>query len=282
MKILVTGATGFIGSHLIRELLKHNNNEIIATSRDANQAKKYNWFSRVTYISHDIGNKEKKNLFKYFGKPDSMIHLAWPGLPNYSKNFHIIENLSSDIKFLDNLIDNGLKNLSVTGTCFEYGMREGKLSEDMKTHTINEYSKAKNSLRRHLENKCKMLKTKLIWLRPFYVYGIDLRKSSLITQLEKAVKLKKPEFNMTEGNQIRDFIDVLETAKLISKICLDDNSKGIYNVCSGNPISVFDFVKMYLKNNNYEIKLNRGAIKENILEPKAAYGCTKRINKYLI
>ena len=81
---------------------------------------------------------------------------------------------------------------------------------------------------------------------------------------------------------IRDFINISETVKLISKICLDYNAKGIYNVCSGIPISVIDFVRQYLKKNNYKIDLNRGAIKENKFEPKVAFGCTKRIKRYII
>ena len=282
MKILVTGATGFIGTHLIKKLIEEKDNKIIATSRNIDKAKKCDWYSKVIYIPYDLDDLDELDLFEYFGKPDLLIHLAWSGLPNYSNNLHIIENLSRDIKFLDNIIENGLRNISVTGTCFEYGMREGKLSEDMEPQTINDYSIAKDCLRRHLEIKCRVFETKLIWLRLFYVYGIDVRKSSLISQLEKAVKLKKAKFNMTEGNQIRDFINISETVKLISKICLDYNAKGIYNVCSGIPISVIDFVRQYLKKNNYKIDLNRGAIKENKFEPKVAYGCTKRTKRYII
>ena len=70
MKILVTGASGFIGNHLIKELLKNTNHEIIATSRDMEKAKKYDWFSKVKYISYDLENKEEQNHRYFKRKPD--------------------------------------------------------------------------------------------------------------------------------------------------------------------------------------------------------------------
>ena len=89
------------------------------------------------------------------------------------------------------------------------------------SNPINDYSIAKDCLRRHLETKCKKFDTNLIWLRLFYVYGVGSRKSSLTSQIENAVLLKKSKFRMTKGLQIRDFIHVGETVKLISKISLD-------------------------------------------------------------
>ena len=103
MKILITGATGFIGNHLLKELLKDTKNEIIATSRDIEKAKKYEWFSRLKYISYDLNSQEELNLFEYFDKPDKVIHLAWDGLPNYNDLIHIEKNLFNNYNFIKNI-----------------------------------------------------------------------------------------------------------------------------------------------------------------------------------
>ena len=66
MKILVTGATGFIGNNLIKNLLKDKSNQIIASSRDLKKASKFNWFSKVKFIPYDINNHNESNLFNYF------------------------------------------------------------------------------------------------------------------------------------------------------------------------------------------------------------------------
>ena len=85
MKILVTGATGFVGRHVINELLKYNH-QVIAAARkvdlDSNEEK-------LTYTFFDIDNLDLTiNYFSHFDNPDLLIHLAWQGLPNYTSIFH--------------------------------------------------------------------------------------------------------------------------------------------------------------------------------------------------
>ena len=143
-KILVTGATGFIGGYVIEELLKQGFN-VIATSSNQNNAEQKNWFNKVTFLALDFKTLDDSiNYYDYFQHPDIVIHLAWEGLPNYKDDFHINENLPRHKLFLQNLIKNGLKNLCVTGTCLEYGMREGKLNEEMECQSTRAYAIAKN------------------------------------------------------------------------------------------------------------------------------------------
>ena len=67
------------------------------------------------------------NYYDYFENPDAMIHLAWEGLPNYKAAFHVEENLPRHYCIFKKLIEHGLTDITVTGTCFEYGMQEGCL-----------------------------------------------------------------------------------------------------------------------------------------------------------
>src|ERR1700739_2638745 len=150
-KVLITGATGFIGKYVINELLKHNV-EIIATSSNEEKAKQQLWFDDVKYISFDLAHLDSTaNYFLYFNEPDIVIHLAWEGLPNYKSEFHINENLPRHKALLENLIRNGVKDITVTGTCLEYGMQEGCLTEDMPALPSNAYAIAKDELRKSLE-----------------------------------------------------------------------------------------------------------------------------------
>ena len=135
MKVLVTGATGFVGRYVINELLRHEHH-VVATSRDAEKAGKYEWFSNIKYIPCDL-NAAEDNFYQLFQQPDLLIHLAWEGLPNYNNLFHLEENLFSNYRFLKNMLEHGLKNLVVTGTCFEYGMQSGALNEDMEAKPNN-------------------------------------------------------------------------------------------------------------------------------------------------
>src|SRR5947207_175396 len=101
-KILVTGATGFIGNYVIGILLKKNYS-VIATSLSVEKARKYDWYDRVEYTPLDLHKTSTQvNYYKLLGQPDMLLHLAWEGLPNYKSAFHIEENLPRHIHFLEN------------------------------------------------------------------------------------------------------------------------------------------------------------------------------------
>ncbi len=95
MKILVTGASGFIGSHVVDQLLQ-TEHDVIATSIDNidDVSKKFRWLDKVKYVQKDLDDREE-NYYKYFDEPDLVIHLSWAGLPNYYELFHIERNLMS-------------------------------------------------------------------------------------------------------------------------------------------------------------------------------------------
>jgi nucleoside-diphosphate-sugar epimerase len=137
MKVLVSGSTGFIGNYVTRKLLSRDIS-VIATSADGEKAKTRDWFNKVNYVPFRLEDfDDKKDYYQFFGLPDRMIHLAWEGLPNYKDDFHEKINLPRHYSFLTNLIRNGLNDLTVTGTCFEYGMQEGKLDEEMAVFPSN-------------------------------------------------------------------------------------------------------------------------------------------------
>jgi len=137
MKVLVTGATGFIGNYVTEELLKHRFS-IVATSILPETGIYFPWLKKVDYIQADL-NESREDWFSFFGNPDLLIHLAWEGLPNYQELFHLERNLPNNYFFLKNMIRDGLKKVVVTGTCFEYGMQSGALNEDLETKPDNPY-----------------------------------------------------------------------------------------------------------------------------------------------
>src|SRR6476660_1432104 len=186
MKILVTGANGFVGYHVLHELMDKNY-EVIASSANLERAKKQNWFERVHFVEHKLGINTEENLFEKFQRPDILIHLAWEGLPNYKNSFHLEKVFPDQYAFLENIIMNGLKNLTVTGTCFEYGMKSGRLSENMIPEPANPYALAKDELRKSLENLQRSEFFSLKWIRLFYMYGKGQNTASLMAQLDTAI-----------------------------------------------------------------------------------------------
>jgi nucleoside-diphosphate-sugar epimerase len=283
MKILITGSTGFIGKHVIDYLLSLDSISIIVTSSNHEKLSFFFQNKKVKIIPFDIYSNQNSNidLFNLFEKPDKLIHLSWKGLPNYGETFHITENLIYDFKFLSNLIKNGLKDITIAGTCFEYGMIEGELIENMSTNPQNYYGLAKDTLRKMLEIYKVENKFDLKWVRQFYMYGYGQSEFSLISQLDKAIKNGEHFFNMSGGEQIRDYLPVTDVAKNIVEISLQSEITGIINNCSGSPQRVVDFVNKYLNNNSKKIQLNLGHYPYSSFEPMAFWGNNHKLNKII-
>jgi nucleoside-diphosphate-sugar epimerase len=271
-KILVTGATGFIGNYVVNELLKANH-EVIATSVKAEKAATMPWYHNVTYIKFDLAAfDDTVDYYRLLGSADRAIHLSWEGLPNYNASFHQSVNLPRHFSFLQNLIKNGLKHLTVTGTCLEYGMQEGKLTEDLPPQPANPYALAKDSLRNSLQQLQDLYDFGFSWIRLFYMYGKGQNEQSLFSQLNKAIIAKATEFNMSGGEQIRDFMPVEEVAACIVKIALQDRITGIINCCSGTPVKVKDLVEKYLQEQHVSLRLNLGYYPYSNYEPMEFWG----------
>ncbi len=279
MKILVTGATGFVGQHVITELLKYNH-QIIAAVRNKSSLKDQQ--DKIKIIEFDFDRLQTdKNYFSEFDNPDLLIHLAWQGLPNYKEAFHLEKNLPSHTAFLKNMIDNGLQNVVITGTCFEYGMKEGCLSEEMATDPQNAYAMAKDKLRIFLEELQKEHAFNLKWIRLFYMYGKGQNPNALLSQLQTALEKGDEVFNMSDGEQIRDYLPIEKVAKYIVKIALQNKISGIINCCSGLPIKVKTLVENYLEKNNKKIKLNLGYYPYSDYEPMAFWGDDTKLKNTL-
>lgn len=281
MKILVTGATGFIGNYVIDQLL-YKGYEVVATSTSKEKAVSFNWYPQVKYVEFNINDIDPGlNYFDFFDRPDALIHLSWEGLPNYKEAFHIEKNLPAQYAFLKNLIKNGLNDVTVSGTCFEYGMQEGILSEDMEAKPENFYAQAKDSLRKQLEGLKYSYHFNLKWVRLFYMYGQGQSSKSLISQLDKALENGDEVFNMSGGEQQRDFLPVEKVAAYIVSIATQNLVLGIINCCKGEPISVKQFVQNYLLQHKKTIRLNLGYYPYADYEPMAFWGSPVKLHSLL-
>lgn len=271
-KVLVTGATGFIGNYVVQELLQRRYHVITSSSNEDN-AKQKSWFPKTDYRPLKLAClSDVQNYYDYFDKPDLMIHLVWEGLPNYKNNFHIERNLPRHKVFLENMIANGLQNVNITGTCFEYGMLEGKLKEDMEAHPSNPYAQAKNDLRIFIAALQKQYHFEYKWIRLFYMYGEGQNPKSLLSQLQQAIDRKDKIFNMSGGEQTRDFLPVEKVAKYIIDIAVQTGVTGIINCCSGVPVTIKQLVLNYLKQKNTTIQLNPGYYPYPDYEPMHFWG----------
>jgi len=277
MKIAVTGAGGFIGRHVLAELAARPC-EVVAQVRSASAASLP--VSPSAVVEFDL-YEPPVDAFERLGRPDVLIHLAWGGLPNYRSLHHFEQELPAQYRFLKGLVDAGLQSLVVAGTCFEYGMQSGPLSEQLEARPDNPYGYAKNALRCQLEYLQGAQPFRLAWVRLFYLYGEGQAENSLLPQLRHAVERGEPLFNMSGGEQLRDYLPVGNVAINLVSLAFVERNVGVVNVCSGIPVSVRGLVEGWIRENNWPITPRLGHYPYPDYEPMAFWGDPRKLHALL-
>jgi nucleoside-diphosphate-sugar epimerase len=269
VKVAVTGATGFLGRYVLESLLNYDL-EIVGT-RHKNTNGINDMPSKISWVYLDIHNFSS-DIFEALGRPDVLIHLAWGGLPQYQSSHHLEAELPAHYKFLKHMVDSGLPSLLVTGTCLEYGMRDGPLSQDLLPLPNTAYAQAKSCLLSMLQKLQVENAFNLTWARLFYMYGDGQADTSLYTSLKKAVSNGDRYFNMSGGEQWRDYLSAKEVADQLTYLAINKCFISLLNICSGIPISVRQLVENFLSDNKWEIALNLGHYPYPTYEPMAFWG----------
>lgn len=274
MKILVTGANGYIGRHVVKTLLDRSV-EVIACDICTDEVD-----SRAECKQLNLFNLPKGNVFKELGSPDVCLHMAWRNgfVHNASTQ---MGDLSAHYNFLTSLIDGGLKQLAVMGTMHEVGYWEGAIDENTPCNPISMYGIAKDALRRSMLLYTQQKGCILQWLRCYYILGDDKKNNSIFCKLLKAAEEGKKSFPFTTGKNKYDFIKVDELAKYIAASVMQREVNGIINCCTGKPKSLAEQVEAFIKENNLEIELEYGAFPDRPYDSPCEYGDPAKINKIL-
>lgn len=275
MRVAVTGASGFIGRHAVRAL-RERGIEVIALSRRADQALD----AGVRTIALDIADAGP-DAFARIGRPDALLHLAWGGLPNYRSATHLERELPLHANFLENCLRGGLRRLAVAGTCLEYGMQSGELDESCAAEPVVAYAQAKQALHRRLGELRRESPFGLAWLRIFYVYGPGQAPTSLWAQIQSALARGATSFDLSPGDQVRDFIAVETAAAAVAALVVTHADPGTVNICSGRPATVLDTVRAWLGESGRSLMLNPGVLPYPDYEPLAFWGSTRYLDDLL-
>lgn len=273
MRVLVTGAAGYMGKHVVEKLLMRNH-EVLAVDLNC-----VGIDPRAKVIPVNIFSGES-DIYEKTGKPDLCIHLAWQDGFVHNSPRHM-ENLSLHFRFLKNMIDGGCKRIAVMGSMHEVGFWEGEITEDTPCNPLSLYGVAKNALRQSLMLLSQKSDVKLYWLRAYYILGDDIRNNSIFTKLLKAAEEGKEEFPFTTGIAKYDFLEVDELAEQIVAASTQDVITGIINVCSGKPVALKDEVEEFIQKKGLKIRLKYGAFPERAYDSKIVYGNNEKIQEIL-
>lgn len=273
MKILVTGANGYLGQGIVKELLDEGN-EVVATDLSVE-----NIDERAICISGNIFELEDPSAV--FGKVDVLLHLAWrDGFVHYSKNH--IEDLPKHFRFLSQMIEAGVEHVTVMGSMHEVGFFEGSIDERTPCNPITPYGIGKNALRELTGMLCKQKGIVFQWLRGYYIVGNSQAGSSIFSKIASAEEKGDKLFPFTYGQNQYDFLDYSDFCIKVAAAVTQDRINGVINICSGRPEKLADRVERFIRENDYVIELQYGAFPDRPYDSKAIWGNSEKIDRIMV
>jgi len=263
MRVLVTGAAGFIGSHVTRTIAQEGHEVWGVTLPGESTERLEDIQKRVSIEAVDLGNHDQVEKLVARVKPEYAIHLAWYVVPGkYWNSPENLECVAMSLGLANALAQAGCPRLVGVGTCAEYDWDYDYLSEEvtpLRPRTL--YGACKNATRQVLEVYCQQAGIRFAWTRLFFLYGPGEKKQRLVPTVVRAMLGGEPA-RLNSGSQIRDFLHVQDVAVATWEVAKSP-LVGPVNVASGEPVQVRTIVETLARLIGGNTQVEWGAIPDD-------------------
>jgi nucleoside-diphosphate-sugar epimerase len=273
MHVAVTGGNGFLGKPTVAAL-----GSLSAVVRSASRTPEPP--DAVVGVYLDVADRRTwENLLVPF-PPQRLIHLAWDHLDNFEDPQHYLETLPDHLAFLSWCAKNGISDITVAGTCLEYGKKDGEMREETYTQPVTAYGIAKDALRKGLEHAACFIPFTLKWARIFFVRGDQDAEKGVFKAIRAAGEAGADHIDLTWGEQLRDYLSRTEVGSFLARFCMQDDVNGVVNCCSGTPRSVRRAVEEYAREWP-SLRLDFGKLQYRDYEPMAFWGSRQKMDRVI-
>lgn len=269
--VLITGATGFVGHQVVRQLVK-SSAEIRAVIREGSQNKLIKGVPLEEVVTTpDLFAESADWWAKACEGVDTVIHVAWYAESGeYLQSPKNLDCLTGSVNMAKGASRAGVRRLVGIGTCFEYDLTGGRLSVESPLKPLSLYAAAKTAVFSALSQFLPSQGIEFLWCRLFYLYGDREDPRRLVPYLRSMLAAGKPA-ELGSGDQIRDFIDVAVAGEMIADEAMGGR-QGAVNICSGIPITVREIAEKIADEYGRRDLLHFGVRPENEIDPPCVVG----------
>ena len=254
-RVLVTGATGFIGRQSLAPLLKRGFHVTAVTSRDPIPAP-----TEVQWLHADLMDSRQVRSVMETVRPTHLLHMAWYATPGHfwtsQENFRWVK---ASLDLLDEFARNGGQRIVTAGTCAEYEWTHGCCVEDQTPlRPTTTYGVCKGAFQAMQSAYCRKAGLSSAWGRIFFLYGPYEHPKRLVSSVILSLLRGEPAL-CSHGRQIRDFLHVADVGDAFAALLASD-VEGAVNIASGQPVTLRHVAETMARLLGRETSLQFGAV----------------------
>lgn len=264
-RVVVTGAAGYLGPHVVTALLDRGHDVVAAVRAGSGRGLD----PRAEVVEADILAPDF-DAARFGELPHAVVHLAWKDGFRHNSSAHMSQ-LSAHFDLLTGLAERGVARIVALGTMHEVGYWEGAIDAATPTDPLSLYGIAKDALRRALPLAVPST-TSIAWARAFYIYGDDRRSNSVFRKLLEAADAGEKVFPFTSGKNRYDFIRVEDLGRQIAALADAPDVVGTLNCCTGVPVTLAEKVEEFIAENRLPLSLDYGAFPDRPYDSPGVWG----------
>ncbi len=275
-RLLVTGATGFIGSRVTRAALASGWRVAVLACPGASPRRLRDVADRLVWLRGDLTHPASVRVAVARWKPSACIHLAWFAEPG--RYLHAPENvdcLVGSLALLQELVRRRCRSVVMAGTCAEYAPRSGRLREDAPVRPATLYGACKLALGEIARRMIRGSATRLAWARIFQLYGPAEDPRRVVPAAMLSLYGGRP-FRASQGDQVRDYLHADDVASALLRLAAR-RADGLFNVCSARPVTIRAILQVVGRVTGRPGLLRFGAVGRRPWDPPRLVGDNRRL-----